>query len=96
MISPPTVTNKGQSRGVIEYTVIEVIMKEHIGKSKITNFSVGIRKRTSGHDTGYLVISVHSESGALPAGPGAVAIEFWNDPDEWLKKLFDNEIKKYI
>lgn len=77
-------------------TVLTVILSEPVGKSKISYFTVGIRKRTNGPDTGYLAISAESESGRLPLDKGSCAIAYWDDPAEWLRKLYDKEIKKYM
>jgi hypothetical protein len=92
-ISPPSVSNKGQSRGVIEYTMITIFFKEPMGRQKITNLTVGLRKRTSGPGTGYLFLEV--SGGWNRSMPGsAAAIEFWMDnPADQLRKLFDEKIK---
>lgn len=101
MASPPTVSNKGQSRGEIEYNVLTVIFTEPIGKAKITSLRVGLRKRTSGPGTGYLAISGSRQNNRVliddtPSKLQSVAIEFYTNPVEKLKELFNKEIKKYI
>ena len=48
MVSPPTISNKGQSRGENDYNTIVLIFKKPMGKSKTTELTVGLRKRTSG------------------------------------------------
>jgi hypothetical protein len=95
-ISPPTVSNKGQSRGEIEYTMIGIYFKEPIGRSKITHLAVGLRKRTSGPGTGYLYLEV--SGGWNRSMPGsACAIEFMMDnPADRLKTLFDEKINHLL
>jgi hypothetical protein len=89
-ISPSSVSNKGQSRGEIEYTMINISFKEDMGRQKIKNLTVGLRKRTSGPGTGYLFMEVDGGwNRSMPET--AAAIEFWMDnPSEQLKKLFDD------
>lgn len=94
-VSPPTISSKGQSRGEIEYNVIDIHLKEPIGKNKVNAITVGLRKRTSGPGTGYLMLSILS-NGSIILPEKQVATEFWTDPSEILKELYDNEIKSYM
>ena len=95
-VSPSSVSNKGQSRGVIEYTMIGIYFKEPIGRQKVTILTVGLRKRTSGPGTGYLFMEVSGGwNQSMP--DSACAIEFMADnPSDQLKKLFDEKIKLFI
>jgi len=87
MVSPPSVSNKGQSRGEIEYKTIMLNFKEPIGKNNITNMTVGLRKRTMGPGTGYIAVEIHSHNHTVPSGQHA--IEFgMDDPHEKLAKLY--------
>jgi hypothetical protein len=96
-ISPSTVSNKGQSRGVVEYTMIGISLKSPMGRQKVTHITVGLRKRTSGPGTGYFYMEVSGGwDKSMP--DSACAIEFggWGDPADTLKKLFEEKIKIYI
>jgi hypothetical protein len=94
MVSPPSVSNKGQSRGEIEYTTIMLNFVEAIGKNKITNMTVGLRKRTSGPGTGYIAAQVHAGQRHVPAGEHA--IEFMDDPSKALEKLYDEKLRAFL
>ena len=95
-ISPPTVSNKGQSRGEIEYTMITLYLAKEMGKQKIKHITIGLRKRTSGPGTGYLYMEVDGGwNNSMP--DSACAIEFWDDAAHFLRKLYDEKIaSKYI
>ena len=91
LISPPTVSNKGQSRGVNEYKTIDFTFKEPYGHFKIKGMTVGLKKGTSGRDTGYIAVKLN-----LPNEYVEKAIEFqWGAKDSF-QKLYDNELEKYL
>jgi hypothetical protein len=90
MISPPTVSNKGQSNGTILYKTINFYFKEPYGKDKIKNIQVGLRKGTSGRDTGYIAVELMMEKKKVEH-----AVEFSWEPIEALKKLYIKEIEQY-
>lgn len=94
MVSPSTVSNKGQSRGENDYTTIDLIFEKPMGKNKITHMSIGLRKRTSGPGTGYLAISIGSNHHSIPNGEHA--IEFRFNPEDSLRKLYDEKFKPLI
>ena len=91
MVTPPTTSNKGQSRGEVEYTTIVLNFIEPVGKNEITHITVGLRKRTSGPGTGYLAMEVGS--GGHTVTDGEHAIEFMDRPDEFLGKLYKEKIE---
>jgi len=91
MVSPPSVSNKGQSRGEIEYKPIVLNFIEPVGKNKISAMTVGLRKRTSGPGTGYIAIEVTSGNHTIPSGQQA--IEFYMSPEESLTKLYKEKIE---
>lgn len=90
MVSPPSVSNKGQSRGVNEYKTISFYYREPYGKNKIRNILVGLRKGTSGRDTGYIAVKMTLDSKHVEH-----AIEFAWEPVEALEKLYTEEFEKY-
>ncbi len=95
-ISPPTVSNKGQSRGEIEYKMIHIGLLKPMGKNKIMGISLGLRKRTSGPGTGYLYMKVVPDW-RHTLGPDAEgAIEFWEDPASFLQKLYNEKFKNWF
>ena len=95
-ISPPTVSNKGQSRGEIEYHTIGIGLLKPMGKNKITAITLGLRKRTSGPGTGYLYMKV-APDWRHTLGPDAQgAIEFWDDPSYFLQKLYNEKFKNWF
>ena len=95
-ISPPTVSNKGQSRGTIEYHKIGIGLLKPMGKNKITAITLGLRKRTSGPGTGYLFMKV-APDWRHNLGPDAEgAIEFWDDPSHFLQKLYNEKFKNWF
>ena len=95
-ISPPTVSNKGQSRGEIEYHKIGIGLLKPMGKNKITAITLGLRKRTSGPGTGYLFMKV-APDWRHNLGPDAEgAIEFWEDPASFLQKLYNEKFKNWF
>jgi hypothetical protein len=91
MVSPSSVSNKGQSRGVIDYIAIGLIFNGPIGRNKITHMTVGLRKRTSGPGTGYLAIEIRSSGHEIPNGEHA--IEWMDRPEQALEKLYNEKIK---
>jgi len=95
-ISPPTVSNKGQSRGEIEYHKISIGLLKPMGKNKITAITLGLRKRTSGPGTGYLFMKV-APDWRHNLGPDAEgAIEFWEDPAHFLSKLYNEKFSNWF
>ena len=95
-ISPPTVSNKGQSRGEIEYHKIGIGLLKPMGRNKITAITLGLRKRTSGPGTGYLYMKV-APDWRHTLGPDAEgAIEFWDDPATTLNKLYNEKFKNWF
>ena len=95
-ISPPTVSNKGQSRGEIEYTTIYIYLDKPMGRNKVEGITVGLRKRTSGPGTGYLYMSVKPDQ-HHSFGPDAEgAIEFIDDPSYFLQKLYNQKFKNWF
>jgi hypothetical protein len=97
MISPPTVSNKGQSMGERDYKVIHIKFKKPIGKQDVTNLTIGIIKRTSGPDTGYLAIKPLKDGHYvnLSNGNNSIANEFYTEtPAEVLRELINTEIVK--
>lgn len=93
MISPTTVSNKGQSRGEIEYTTIVLNFIEPMGKD-ITHMTVGLRKRTSGPGTGYLAIEL--SAGGHTVDDGEHAIEFMDNPEKFLGKLYQEKFESLL
>jgi len=99
MICPPSVKIKGAGYGSIDYKSIILIFDKPIGKSKIDSLTIGIRKRTSGPNTGYLAIKGTKDNGSIlmeTVPNNSVSIEFYDNAEEMLKKLFDEELTKYI
>ena len=95
MISPPTISNKGQSRGYNDYTSITLIFQKPIGRMKITEMAVGIRKRTSGPGTGYIATDLTASGHMVPGAE--CAVEFWSDdPVHFLTKLYNEKIKAFL
>ena len=95
-ISPPSVSNKGQSRGTIEYHQIGIGLLKPMGKNKITAITLGLRKRTSGPGTGYLYMKV-APDWRHNLGPDAEgAIEFWEDPASFLQKLYNEKFSNWF
>lgn len=91
MVSPPTVSNKGQSTGENAYKAINFYFKEPYGDSKITYILVGLRKGTSGRDTGYVAIRLKTEKNAVEK-----AVEYAWEPVDRVKKLYVSEFEEYI
>ena len=91
LISPPTVSNKGQSRGVNEYKTIDFTFKEPYGHFKIKGMTVGLKKGTSGRDTGYISVKLN-----LPNEYVENAVEFSWEPKKAFQKLYDTELEKYL
>ncbi len=95
-VSPPTVSKKGQSRGEIEYHTIGIGLLKPMGRNKITAITLGLRKRTSGPGTGYLYMKV-APDWRHNLGPDAEgAIEFWDDPASFLRKLYDEKFSNWF
>ena len=91
MVTPPTTSNKGQSRGEVEYKCIVLNFIEEIGSAKVTSMTVGLRKRTSGPGTGYIAIEIISSGHTITDGEHA--IEFMDDPASFVGKLYDQKFK---
>jgi hypothetical protein len=87
MVSPPSISNKGQSHGINDYTSIVLIFKNPMGHNKVKGMTVGLRKRTSGPGTGYIAIK-------LEGVPTEHAIEYYSEsPDYAIGKLYKDTIK---
>jgi hypothetical protein len=95
LLSPPTVSNKGQSRGVNEYTTIVLIFKNPMGRSKTTELMVGLRKRTSGPGTGYLAVKPTAK-GHYVLPEHSAAIEFYDAAPERLAELYKNTLENLM
>ena len=106
MASPHDASKKGVGTGFVEYKGIGVIMKDP-KPDKLSGFTVGIRKRTSGPGTGYIAIKgsikkKNSLDHQIPIGDYknnySVATEFWVDgmAEEKLRELFDKYLAKYL
>ena len=91
MDSPPTVSNKGQSTGENAYKTINFYFKEPYGDSKITDILVGLRKGTSGRDTGYIAIRLKTEKSRIEK-----AVEYAWEPVDRAKKLYVSEFEEHI
>lgn len=79
MATPPTISNKGQSRGSIGYKSVELGFEK--GKTQFSDgLTIGLRKRTSGPFTGYIAIYGHGKEAAT---------EFFDNPIEALKELYN-------
>lgn len=100
MISPSTVSKKGVGIGTNDYKTITLIFDELYGKQKISSLTIGIRKGTSGPGTGYLAMSGTKKKNYVLMDDKqhqSCAIEFYSEePWKQLKKLFDDEVAKYI
>jgi hypothetical protein len=95
MISPPTISNKGQSRGYNDYTSIILIFQKPIGRNKVTEMTVGLRKRTSGPGTGYIAVDLTANGHDIPGAE--TAVEFWSDDAQYfLEKLYNEKIKAFL
>jgi hypothetical protein len=95
MATPSSITNKGQSRGSVDYTAIILIFKKPMGTSKITHLTIGLRKRTSGPGTGYIALKPTANYHyVLPEQ--SVAIEFYDDEAQAIGKLFDDKLNKLM
>jgi hypothetical protein len=93
--TPSSLTNKGQSRGSIDYTAITLIFKTPMGSSKTTHLTVGLRKRTSGPGTGYIALKPTSNYHyVLPEQ--SVAAEFYDNAPEALGNLFNDKLNKIM
>ena len=95
LVSPPTVSNKGQSRGENDYTTIVLIFKNPMGKSKTTELMVGLRKRTSGPGTGYLAVKP-TANGHYVLPEHSAAIEFYDAAPERLADLYKSTLEKLM
>jgi hypothetical protein len=95
LVSPPTVSNKGQSRGENDYTTIVLIFKNPMGKSKTTELMVGLRKRTSGPGTGYIAVKPTAD-GHYVLPEHSAAIEFYDAAPERLAELYKNSLEKLM
>ncbi len=95
LATPSTITNKGQSRGSIDYRSIVLIFKKPMGSSKTTHLEIGLRKRTSGPGTGYIALKPTSNYHyILPEQ--SVAIEFYDNEEEAIGKLFADKLNKIM
>lgn len=95
--TPNTIKNK---TGVTSYNFISIHFKNPIGK--MTSLIVGLKKRTSGPGSGYIMLCPtggssmpYSNIKILP-GYGGIASEFYEDEIETIKELYDNEVKPKI
>ena len=95
LVSPPTISNKGQSMGYNEYTTIILIFKKPMGKSKTTELQVGLRKRTSGPGTGYLAVKPTAD-GHYVLPEQSAAIEFYDAAPERLSDLYKSKLEKLM
>jgi hypothetical protein len=95
LVSPPTVSNKGQSRGENDYTTIVLIFKNPMVKSKTTELMVGLRKRTSGPGTGYIAVKPTAD-GHYVLPEHSAAIEFYDAAPERLAELYKNSLEKLM
>ena len=95
LISPPTLSNKGQSMGYNDYTAIILIFKKPMGKSKTTELQVGLRKRTSGPGTGYIAVKP-TASGHYVIPEHSAAIEFYDAPAEHLGDLYTKSLENLM
>lgn len=95
MNTPPTISNKGPSRGAADYTAIVLIFEKPLGKAKVDSLQVGIRKRTSGPGTGYLAVAPYS-GGSRVIPEGSVSIEFFDSSENQLTRLYDNVLKNIM
>lgn len=95
MVSPPTVSNKGQSRGENDYTAIVLIFKKPMGKSKTTELMVGLRKRTSGPGTGYIAVKPTTD-GHYVLPNQSEAIEFYDAAPERLADLYKKSLENLM
>lgn len=91
MVSPPTVSNKGQSRGTNEYKTIEFVLKKPYGHFGLKGMTVGLRKGTSGRDSGYIAVKLN-----LPNEYVEKAVEFQWEAKNFFQKLYDTELEKYL
>jgi hypothetical protein len=95
MNTPPTTSNRGQSRGVADYTSIVIVFKKPLGKGNVDSLEVGIRKRTSGPGTGYLAVAPFS-GGSRVLPEKSIAIEWMDSPEAQLTRLYDENLKNII
>jgi hypothetical protein len=95
MNTPPTTSNKGQSRGVADYTSIVIVFKKPLGKGNVDSLEVGIRKRTSGPGTGYLAVAPFS-GGSRVLPEKSIAIEWMDSPEAQLERLYNDNLKNII
>jgi hypothetical protein len=91
MVSPPTVSNKGQSTGENAYKTINFYFKEPYGEEKIKDILVGLRKGTSGPSTGYIAIKMVMEKSIVEH-----AVEYAWEPIDRVKKMYVKEFEKYV
>jgi len=96
-----TPANIKNSSGAISYNYIELIFNKPIGK--MTKLLVGLRKRTSGPGTGYIMLRPGTGTNSpfvnislIKSYYGAVATEFYYDPIVELKELYDKQIKPLL
>ena len=90
--SPPTISKKGGAMGVNDYTTICLIFKSPMGRSKMTDLTVGLKKRTSGPGTGYMALKPSANGHEILPVRG-VAIEFFFEPEKALEKLYRDSIE---
>lgn len=98
--TPPNIKNKS---GVTSYNFITLEFKKPIGK--MSSLSVGLRKRTSGPLTGYLVLIPYTNTRhnsphvTILPGYGGIATEFYGDLEDSadsLRELYNDKIKPVI
>ena len=81
--------------GYNDYTTICLLFKSPMGKGKITDLTVGLRKRTNGPGTGYLAVKPGANGYTVLPGTSA-AIEFFNEPSESLSELFKSTLENLM
>lgn len=96
--TPPNIKNK---TGVTSYNFISLEFNKPIGK--MTSLLVGLKKRTSGPGTGYIMLSPKGGSNSpyssvklLDSHYGGIATEFYDDAEDMFKELYNKEIKPKI
>lgn len=96
--TPPNIKNK---TGVTSYNFISIEFNKPVGK--MTSLLVGLKKRTSGPGTGYIMLSPKGGSNSpyssvklLDSYYGGIATEFYDDAEDMFKELYDKEIKSKI
>ena len=82
-----------------EYKTVTLIFKKQIGKSNISSLTIGLIKRTSGPGTGYLAIKGSRDGNHILLDKlphDSASIEFYDNSEEQLSKLFNETIKPLL